>query len=58
MKKKSIDPGKTRVLILEFEKNAGTDLSKYALTIGFGAGAGCLLTMPNVQQPVLAPAAT
>jgi hypothetical protein len=55
LKKKSIDPGKTRVLILEFEKNAVMDLSQYALTISFGAGAGCSLTMPNTPgEPTIA----
>jgi uncharacterized repeat protein (TIGR01451 family) len=35
-KKNGIDPGKTRNLVLEFEKNASTDRSAYELTVGFG----------------------
>lgn len=35
-KKKSIDPGKTRVFTLEFQNNADTNISSYSGTIPFG----------------------
>ena len=44
--KKSINPGKTRVFTLEFEKNASTNLGAYNLTVNFG---GCSLTAPPWQ---------
>jgi hypothetical protein len=40
--RKSIAPGTTRVLILEFEKNASTTLSNYTLTVSFGS---CVLRL-------------
>ena len=43
-KKKSIDPGKTRQLIFEFEKNASTNLSLYTWTVEFGSG--CSVSFP------------
>lgn len=54
-KRKSIDPGRTRILVLEFERNAGTDLAAYALTLGFGNA--CSLeyeppTTPPIQLAV------
>jgi hypothetical protein len=44
VKKKSIDPGKTRQLIFEFEKNASTNLSLYTWTVDFGPG--CSVSLP------------
>ena len=41
-KKKSIAPGKIRVLILEFEKTASTTLSDYTLKVSFGS---CVLSL-------------
>jgi hypothetical protein len=49
-KKKRIDPGKTRELVLEFEKNASSNLEQYLVTVRFGAD--CELTMPNTPPPV------
>lgn len=41
-KKKSIDPNKIRTFILEFEKDAATDLTKYDLSVLFGQ---CVLSL-------------
>jgi hypothetical protein len=41
-KHKSIAPGKIRVLILEFEKDASITLSDYTLTVSFGS---CVLSL-------------
>jgi predicted Rdx family selenoprotein len=46
-KKKSINPNKTRVFTLEFERNASTTLSNYTLTINFGSN--CSLSAPPWQ---------
>ena len=43
-KKKTIDPGKTRTFILEFEKNASTTLSAYTVSVSFGPN--CTVTFP------------
>jgi predicted Rdx family selenoprotein len=43
-KKRTIDPNKTRVFTLEFEKNASTNLNDYTLTIDFGPN--CSLSAP------------
>ena len=49
-KRKRIDPGKKKTLILEFEKSASSDLTQYSLTLSFGSG--CEITMPNMPPPV------
>jgi hypothetical protein len=38
VKRKSIDPGKTRMFTLEFQNNAGSDLSTYTVTAIFDSG--------------------
>jgi hypothetical protein len=40
--KKSINPGSTRVLVLEFENNASTNVGAYTLTVSFGS---CVLSL-------------
>lgn len=49
-RKKRIDPGRTRIVIFEFERNASPDLSLYAATLSFGSG--CEVTMPNATPPL------
>jgi hypothetical protein len=46
-KRKSINPNKTRVFTLEFERNAGTNLNNYTLTIDFTGS--CSLSAPPWQ---------
>jgi hypothetical protein len=47
--KKSINPGVTRVLIFEFEKNVSTKPGDYSGTIKFGDGQGCSISLPQAQ---------
>jgi hypothetical protein len=42
-KRKSIGPGRRRIVVFEFEKKASHDLSQYSVSLSFGSG--CDLTM-------------
>ena len=50
IKKKSIDPGKTRLFTLEFQNNASTDQSTYIVNATFGSD--CSVVFVPSETPV------